>query len=227
MSDNDPTSRLKNQSLRERIPRTTPISRRGLIGAAGLGLTAGIVGGVAAAANAGDRTTTLAIEVACLGPTARLYDAPSFGEQVPGFSSLEESDLRGSPWWVEGWMYPEGTIAGNGFVPTDTDRIGVWFCRGHFLVSPVREDPHLVSSHEYYFDDLAADPIGQNLLVSHGVEGRNRPDWEGERAVTGGTGQYRGARGTVLQREIGRNSTLFPAGDPAPSFRFEFDIELM
>lgn len=201
-------------------------------GFVGAGVAAGaLAGGVAGAAvsdGGGGSRTRLTIEVACLGHTVRVLPYPALSGILDMFGSLDQFDVRGSPWWVEGWIYPAGTITGYGFIPVEEDRIGSWFCRGHFLASPDRPDPHLSTMQEYYFGGLEQDPMGSKTLASQGVEGRNTEDWSATRVVTGGTGVYRGARGEVTQTQISRNSTAMPGedGGNAPNFRFDFDIDL-
>lgn len=192
----------------------------------GVGLTAGaVLGGGAVAIATGDETSaatrSLVVEVACLGHTIREMAPPLFWPLVDELGELDEGDLRGGSWYVEGMMYPEGTILGDGFIPTDVDRIGTWFCRGNGMSHSERQDPHLVTQQEYYFGSLADDPIGSRMLLSTGVEGRDTDGWRAHRAVVGGTGLYRGARGEVIQEEIGINST------EAPNFRFEFDFDVL
>lgn len=209
-------------------PRRNFLMGAGLVGA---GVAAGAVaGGVAGAVTAGsDDTESLSLEVACLGQTLRNIEFPRLDGVVPetGADGLDPGDLRGSPFYVEGWIYPAGTIAeGDGFIPTEDDVIGMWLCRGHLLISPGREDPHVATLQEYYLGDVAENPIGTELLASQGVEGRNLERWSATRIVTGGTGVYRGARGQVTQSQIGFNSTVDYLGFTAPNFRFEFDIDL-
>lgn len=119
----------------ERAP--TWSRRRWLGGAAigGVALAGGAVAGAVASSQTADgiRRERLVLEVACLGDTFRqadFADAP-----VP-------NDLRGSPFAVEGWIYPEGTIQGDGFVATATGAIGHWFCSGCEATSPSRRRSH-------------------------------------------------------------------------------------
>lgn len=209
-----------------------PGPRRNFLLGAGM-LGAGVVGGAIAggiAGGGGDQSSSLRIDVACLGPTLRNIEFPRLGGVVPdtGADGLDLGDLRGSPFYVEGWIYPAGTIPeGDGFIPTEDSAIGIWLCRGHLLISPGREDPHVATLQEYYLGDVISDdPIGASLLASQGVEGRNLDRWSAERIVTGGTGPYRGARGQVTQSQIGFNATVDYLGLPVPNFRFDFDIDL-
>lgn len=61
-------------------------------------------------------------------------------------------------------------------------------------------------------------PSPRHTLVSSGVEGI--------RAVIGGTGRFRTARGEVFQEVIGTNNTTVNVlGLPSPNFRFHFDLD--
>ena len=200
----------------------------GLAAAGGVGAAAGLVagGGVTLAAGAsGDAQKTLSIEVALRVATIRPIDLAWFGDAVP--FALDPGDLRGGTWYVEGWIYPIGTFKGDGFIPTEGDAIGTWFCRGNLISSPQRPDPHVATTQEYYFGTLDEEPIGQSLLISQGLEGRNEMPWAATRAVTGGTGEYRGARGTVVQTQIGVTSELDAFGMGGAYFRFDFDIDVL
>ena len=190
----------------------------------GVALAAGgaVVGAGATAAASGEQRQSLVIECAVIGSTIR--DLPMF-LMVPE-RDLEVGDVQGSPFFAEGYLYPEGTISSDGFIPTDEGRIGTFLCRGHLLLSPARPEPHLATHQEYYFGELTSFPVVGDMLASEGIEGRNTYPWETLRSVTGGTGQYRGARGQVLQRQIGVNSTADEFGNPAPVHRFEFDFDL-
>lgn len=195
---------------------------RSVIGGAALAGGGVVVGAGAAAAAGSDRNDVLIVECAVLGPAIR--ELPMF--LVSPNLELEEGDVRGSPFFAEGFLYPEGTFLGDGFIPTEDNRIGTFLCRGHTLIGPGWPEPHLATHQEFYFGDLTAFPLSAAMLASEGVEGSGTVPWESMRIVTGGTGTYRGARGQVLQRQIGVNSTVDFFGLPAPVFRFEFDIDL-
>lgn len=196
---------------------------------AGAGVAVGAVGaGVAGAVtNDGDSRSEVSFDVACLGQTFRAVFLPALPDLSQLNGGLADNDLRGSPFWVEGWIYPAGTIPeGDGFIPTEDGVIGTWICRGHLIISPDRADPHIASHQEYYFGDFVQNPIGAEMLMSEGLEGRDTERWSAERAITGGTGQYRGARGVITQSMIGFNSTIDFDGFNALNFRFDADIDL-
>jgi len=204
-------------------------SRRLFLTGALAGVGAGAVAGAGtAAAMTADDASTLTVDVACLGPTVRITAAPVLDGAAPALydeEPLDPSDLAGSPFLAQGIIYPAGTIAGEGFIPTDEGSIGTWLCRGFFINGPQRPDPHMSTDQTFHFGALTfEDGIGNAMLATHGIEGAGGPAWEVNRLVTGGTGEYRGARGECRQTEIGRNSTLFPWGLPALNFRFDFDL---
>ena len=102
------------------------VGRRRLIN--GLAFSGAIVGVGAASAAVARATETsvyrskrLTVDVACLGELWR--------EGARGKNS-GDNDYR-TPFGVEGWIYPAGTILGDGFVPREKNSIGRWFCRGY------------------------------------------------------------------------------------------------
>lgn len=206
--------------------RHDPGRRRLITGIAlgGAGLVGGLVGGATAAATTsskGDSSRTLAIDVACLGDTWRMMIFEN--EEDPG-------DLRGSTFNVEGLIFPAGTIPdGNGFVPLRQEAIGHWFCRGSFLLHGGRPEPHVNTNQEYVFGLIDHDHLFHpDMICTTGLEGSNENFVRMPRAITGGTGNYRSARGECTQYFVGENSTVF-ADDPtvnAPNIRFEFDLDL-
>lgn len=232
-----------NETDEHDVPSSEGGSRRDLLKGAtflGAGVAAGAVAGGVAGASAGGGSPSrkrFSFEVACLGDTARVVAHPVLSDAAAMdvfdgssfqsfFGGRDASDLRGSPWWVEGWIYPTGTIRGDGFIPTEEGRIGSWFCRGHMLISADRPDPHVATVQEYYFGGLEQDPLGSEMLISQGVEGRNAETWSAVRVVAGGTGRYRAARGEVTQTQISINSIPMPPGPGSPNFRFDFDVDI-
>ena len=203
--------------------------RRGFLRTAGIataGVAAGaVVGGASGAiASSGDRHRTLVFEAAMLGSTDRAYVSVALLPDA-GFE-LDEGDLSGSPFYIEGFLYPDGTVPADGFVPTPDGSIGIMTCRGHLISSLRRGEPHLVTSHEYFLDGFGDEVLNPRLLTSAGAEGRNEVGWEALRAITGGTGEFSGARGQVHQRMFGVNSTINSVQQNMPNFRFELDIHL-
>lgn len=156
----------------------------------------------------------VAIDVAC--------DANTFVFQGP---SGPEGPAYGASFVVEGVIYPAGTFDQFGAtsgLDADGDPefpelvIGRWTCRGWFVGEgfATTSGPFVATTQIY---DLQPDVPGLETLVSDGLEliDVNQPF---ARAVTGGTGAFRKARGEVLQTALGLNATgLF-------NFSFEFDL---
>ncbi len=185
--------------------------------AGGVGAAAGILvtatgAGCARAAEG----TNVTYDVACLGDTFR----------VQATEGNEEGDLRGNPFYVEGWIYPSGTITGNGFDPASADHVGLWLCRGWFMINKDRPEPHVVTTQEYIIGNLRKDRLfPPDQLVSSGMEGTDTEKEAPIRSVIGGTGRFLGATGVVVQNGNGRNTTtLRGIGEKAPNFRFVFTL---
>ena len=201
------------------------LNRRALIGGLAIGTVAvgaGAVGAVAgrAASGSGFRRKRLVVEVACLGVTWR--------ENVRS-NPENDADFRGA-YVVEGWIYPEGTIKGDGFIPREETSIGRWICRGAILIDASRPEPHASANTVYYFGKITRDTLfPRHSLHTLGLEGttdRAQTSW---RAVVGGTGDYVGAAGEMAERLIATNTSSFAdgSGDPAPCWRNEFDLRIL
>lgn len=195
--------------------------RRRLLGGFALGGAAaagGIVGATATSAGASSLSTSnLTFEVACLGELFR---------EAVGANPADDGGFR-VPFCVEGWIYPEGTIKSDGFVPTADGSIGRWICRGYVIIDSTRSEPHTSSHQDYILGEITEqNPFPSTMLSSDGLEGSNRRDVFGTRAVVGGTGDYLGATGQVTQQYFADNTSLFPDGTLSPCFRFVFDLRL-
>lgn len=109
---------------------------------------------------------------------------------------------RGSWFITEGNIYPAGTIQGTGetFDPNTAGAIGRWFCRGTHLVSAseIPAAPLWVDTAQLYFL-----PSDEDSIVTDGLEGNGII----VRAVTGGTGKFRGYLGRQKQEFLGFNPT--------------------
>jgi hypothetical protein len=129
---------------------------------------------------------------------------------------------------VEGLIYKGGTIKGSGFDPSSAPSIGVWLCRGWFLIQKDRPEPHVVSTQEYVFGEIRPDRLyPPDQLVSSGMEGSEAEGQPAIRSVVGGSGKYAGATGGVEQHGNGTNTTTLTGMDaPAPNFRFKFELLL-
>ena len=103
--------------------------------------------------------------------------------------------------------------------------------RGTVVESP-RTEPHLLTEHNYVFGRMTGDNLTPEMLISSGADDGNDPEKEVlVRAITGGTGRFKFARGQVIERILGRNTTTlrsfsnFPDAY-SPNYRFEFEIKL-
>ncbi len=204
-------------------PRTDEGRRRLLTGltVGGVALAGGVVGGMStAAATSSQRVAferaTLRLDVACLGDTWR---------DVTTRDPADDADFR-MPFAVEGLMYPQGTIAGDGFVPTPDGAVGHWFCRGWLILDGSRPEPHASTIQSYVFGSIAEDQLfPPDGLTSAGLEGTSG-EQPTTRSITGGTGRYMAAMGQVVQTNNGVNTTVLRDGTdmPAPNFVFAFDL---
>lgn len=197
------------------------ISRRDVLTkgvlAGGVGAAAGVlVTATGAGCAQAQEASGLTLDVACIGDTFRVQ--PTEGNA--------EGDLRGNPFYVEGWIYERGTIDGNGFDPKSADAIGLWLCRGWFMINQARPEPHVVTTQEYILGNITKTTLfPADQLTSSGMEGTDTEKEPPVRSVIGGTGRYAGATGVVLQHGNGRNTTTLKGiGEKAPNFRFEFKL---
>lgn len=109
---------------------------------------------------------------------------------------------RGSFFVTEGNIFPGGTIQGDGatFDPNSAGAVGRWFCRG----------THLVSGAEFPFAargvltaQLYLLPDENRSITTEGLEGNATV----MRAVSGGTGSFRGYVGEQKQEFLGFNAS--------------------
>lgn len=111
------------------------------------------------------------------------------------------SQVQDAAFYVEGYMYPVGTLAGSehGGILEDGSAefpdavIGRWTCAGWFtLERPATELPVGAVTNQYF--EFPGDGQGANMITTGGFEpGAFGPVYT--RAVTGGTGMYADANG--------------------------------
>jgi hypothetical protein len=211
--------REHEQALEDPIAEELLDRRRVLAGAGSLAALAALWHPTSALADDDDddrERGDVVLDVACLGDTF----APDMGAALDAGAG----DLRGVGFFVEGLIYPSGTIpSGPGFDPASEDAVGTWLCRGWLMLHGGRPEPHVVSTQEYMLGIVSpSNPTPRNQLVSSGTEG-GVP--KAVRSVIGGTGRYRRARGEVVQHLIGTNTTVLNVlGMPAPNLRFVFEL---
>lgn len=214
----------------EHLTEAPDQGRRRLLTGLAVGGSA-VVGGVAgmgtarAMTNGGTRTR-VAFDVAQRADTFRSSET-IVGNGTPVEDDIDtEGELR-APFLVEGYIYPEGTIPeGPGFVATVEGTIGRWFCKGWLIIDDNRPEPHVLTDQQYFFGAVdPTEPFPTDTLLTTGLEGMSEEGWEVTRAVTGGTGRYLGATGSITQHQVGTNTITI--GDfPSPNFHYAGELFL-
>jgi hypothetical protein len=172
-----------------------------------LGLTtlAGIQSKAIASDSPGHRigSDKLVVDVALDGRTWRSGDGSN-----PFYPTLTGQFGRGNTFIVTGHIYKANTLAsggnfnqpGNPAGPDLPEPIGTWVCRGTFNLDfgdiANGGAPHVTSTQFFYFDD-------GTTIVTDGAEGGAIT----LRAVIGGTGRYRNAKGESIETPLGVNDT--------------------
>lgn len=164
-------------------------------------------GGTAATPNA-KATQTVSFDVASDGRTFVLNRVDATAAAIK----------RGDTYVLNGVIFPDGTIPQGGtksepssFGPDNAGNIGIWYCRGTFLVNGDQfsvEKIQRATTHYFAFTD-------KNRLITEGFEGTVLIN----RAILGGVNQFNAARGLVSMQRLGVNST------GAFNLRFVFNIE--
>ena len=134
--------------------------------------------------------------------------------QIPVVGPPPANDsLRGTTFIVNGKIFPAGTITGPGFNPQQEGSIGDWVCRGVFTKDGAAMLPGVTE--ELDTTQMFLLPNDAKAIWTEGFEGDQGVTEH--RAVIGGTGEFHGATGTVIQQTlIGLNST----GGPNSRFTF-------
>lgn len=117
----------------------------------------------------------------------------------------------GNSFVTQGYIYPEGTLSGtNGVLPDGSPEfpdqvLGEWTCRGWFVGDGAHTTtgPMVITTQVYNFGA----ELGDAMLTSEGAELVDI-GVAIERAVSGGTGQYAGARGQANQTLLGFTEQL-------------------
>jgi hypothetical protein len=147
------------------------------------------------------------VDVALDGSTWRMDDGTN-----PFFPMFTGALARGNTFIVSGKIYPKGTLQSGGDFgggvnnpagPETGGAIGTWVCRGTFNldIGDIASGgfPHVTSTQVFTFDS-------GDVIVTEGPEGGA----EVLRAVVGGAGRLRHARGDVVETPLGINtSNLF------------------
>ena len=129
---------------------------------------------------------------------------------------VDENGLpaHGNPFVVKGFIYEAGTLTCteavcNGVNPDGTaefpDRVvGIWTCRGWFIDKAAQTESGAFAATSQIYD--LGSTQGEETVTTEGFEFID-PNEPRLRAITGGTGRYRRARGQVIQTLLGFNIT--------------------
>lgn len=205
--------------------------RQGLI-AAGVGATVPLLGAAAA-----DATTRKPARRRLRPQKLRreVYDVALLGDSllvIPG-PNVDNGDLRGTTYYVEGPIYPGFTIPDEqtGWDPSQhtSQEIGHWFDIGSFMLFPERPNPHLYGHMTHIFGLITPDnnfPVDQ--VSSIGTEASLDQDTKpSTRSIAGGAGRYIGASGQITLFGNGTNVTIedvLGRARTSPNLRFFFDF---
>lgn len=119
---------------------------------------------------------------------------------------------HGTPFITQGYLYPEGTLDESSVgvnadgSPEFPDKvIGTWICRGWVLGDAMGMDgsPAAITTQTFHLGPEYDDAV----IVSEGYE-YITPDGPFVRAITGGTGLFRTARGEQIQEVLNINEYM-------------------
>lgn len=137
--------------------------------------------------------------------------------------------MTGDTFVMFGSIFPVGTFDRGDLNPDQAGVIGRWICRGSFYVDLASgEVPHAITTVMHVLGQglsAAGGPIAaaHDAIVHEGFES-GLP--ETTRAIVGGTGEYAGIQGEVVQVARGANDTVIQVTPelavPAPSYTFTF-----
>ncbi len=145
---------------------------------------------------------TIRLDVAEAGTRFVFDEAPVFDDGMPAY---------GNSFVTEGYLYPAGTLSeSNGVLPNGDPEfpdlvLGRWACRGWFVGDGAHTEsgPWVLTTQVYDFGE----EVGAKSIITEGFE-LSDIGVAGQRAITGGTGSYGRARGTMTQTLIGFNETM-------------------
>jgi hypothetical protein len=148
------------------------------------------------------RGRVIQVDVAEAGTRFVFDEAPVYEDGMPDY---------GNSFVTEGYLYPAGTLSeSNGVLPNGDPEfpelvIGTWTCRGWFIGEGAYTEsgPWVITTQVY---DMGEE-VGSEMIITEGFE-LSDIGIEGQRAITGGTGHFNQARGTMSQTLIGFNETM-------------------
>jgi len=114
---------------------------------------------------------------------------------------------RGTPFIVDGKVFPGGTLQkGSGMGdPNQSGSVGTWICKGIFTSDLATDDIGFDTTQMFLFGGDG------NAIWTEGLEaGLGKIGVITHRAILGGTGQFRGAQGEVIQEALGTNASGTP-----------------
>jgi hypothetical protein len=133
----------------------------------------------------------------------------------------------GNPFIAHGYLYPAGFLDANAGVDTDgrpaipEQVVGEWTCRGWMVGDGAHTTtgPMVITTQHYeLYSELGTPSEPAGTLTTDGFELAD-VQLPVLRAVTGGTGAYRGARGQMTQRFLGLNAS------EGVELRVQFDLD--
>ncbi|NLX10603.1 MAG: hypothetical protein GXY36_13180 [Chloroflexi bacterium] len=155
-----------------------------------MAVAGGIIAQVQASGPEQDAPANLTLQVAEDGNRFIFDDGQLFPDGLPNY---------GSAFVTQGYVYPEGTLNGtNGVLPNGEPEfpdqvLGEWTCYGWMIGEGAHTTTGqwVISTQVYQFSD-------GSMLITDGFELVDF-DVPLARAITGGTGTYRGATGEMVQ----------------------------
>ena len=144
-------------------------------------------------------------------PSAMRYDIAMDGMSFAfeGPMNAEGAPARGTPFVVEGYIYPANTFTTNGLLSGVLEDgspefpsmvVGTWTCRGWHLLDGNALTGAVVVTDQTFDFDLAVP--GAQMITTEGIELADF-DVPFERVITGGTGRYNGLTGQHTQVYVG------------------------
>jgi len=144
-------------------------------------------------------------------------DGSTFVLQPP-LTEEEPFPTQGAVFFIQGYVYPKGTLRGGEVSGTDAngapafpDRvIGTWSCRGWITrdVGPGISGVEIVGTQIF---DLDMDNPGSKTIVTDGIDLSAEDvdlDVPFKRAITGGTGRFKVAGGEQIMINFGFNESF-------------------
>ncbi|MEM7309146.1 MAG: hypothetical protein AAF682_20850 [Planctomycetota bacterium] len=164
-----------------------------------------------------------------LGETTYTFDVAMDGTSFffEGDTTPSGVPAKGTPFVVEGYIYPEGTfekygpLSGvnlDGSPEFPEEVLGLWSCRGWHLLDGDAPSGPVVVTNQYF--DFSPERPGAQTIVTDGIELADF-DVTFERAITGGTGRFRNLQGAHTQTYVGGDVSATGGFNAVMSFTAE------